>query len=867
MDIERYVEQTFVKKVRITVQNEVQCIVSGLHPDHIEYFVNEYSMYEEGYFFRPKYKLGVWDGKKKFFTSTGHTYVYLLDQIIPKVKSFGYKIELNDKRVGVFEEVEQIDTDYFSHVIDPKTDEPFEVRPYQVDALNSLLVDGFGIVIAGTGAGKAQPLTSKVLTPSGWVNMGDVVVGSEVLTPNGIPSTVIGVYPQGEKKIYELTFHDGSKAKCCEDHLWKVYRPKKLWHADTQEDVVDTKYIINFLNLKDGKQRHVPGNITIPLVDPIPGEVKDLPVDPYLLGVLIGDGSLSTGSIGFSSKDEQLIKHITYVVDVRYGLSVTSNNKNGSCDYRIVNKLASSTFPPQKNVLMEKIKELNLNKKSKDKFIPQLYMSASIEQRWDLIRGLMDTDGTVDKKGNLSFTTTSEVLANDVQKLCWSLGSTATISSKIPTFTYKGEKKNGTRAFTVFIRHPSPSQFFKLERKKQRCRMQHCDGRIQLGRRIVSVVEIGHQPAQCIMIDDDNHLYITDDYVVTHNTTINAALVDVYGKKGLRTITIVPNVSLISQTVTTFIGYGLDTGQYSGETKDTDHTHVVSTWQALQNNPKLVSQFQVLVVDECQGAKARTIGSLINDYGKNIAHRFGLTGTLPKHKADATTITTSLGPIRFEIPAHELIAGGWLSVPNITILQLNDQARLDELMKENSQLRDDQQKITYDSEINFLQQDKVRMRWIADFIIEKGSAHKGNVLCLVGNVSYGKKLTKLIPGATFLHGKDDQNVRQQVYDLFETHDDMIVIATVQIAGVGLSINRIFNLIYIDGGKSFVRTIQTIGRGLRKGKDKDSVDVVDICGNLEYSRKHLTSRVKYYKEARYKHKKVLVNYASANSDFV
>jgi superfamily II DNA or RNA helicase len=496
MDIKHFVEQTYAKSVTITLKNEVQCIVSGLHPDDSKYFEDQFAYLSEGYFFKPKYKLGVWDGKVRFFTSAGNTYNHLLDQIIPTIKSFGYKIKLNDKRVGVFEEVDPIDKDYFQHITNPKTNEPYQIRPYQIEAVNKLTADGGGIVVAATSAGK---------------------------------------------------------------------------------------------------------------------------------------------------------------------------------------------------------------------------------------------------------------------------------------------------------------------------------------------------------------------------TTINAALVDLYGKKGLRSITVVPNISLVSQTTKAFRAFELDVGEYSGDLKDTNHLHVVSTWQALQYNPKMVSEFDVLVIDECQGAKANVIGTLIKEYGKNIAHRFGLTGTFPKNKADAMTINTSLGFIKYTIPAEVLIKDGWLATPNITIIQLDDQDRFNQLLRETSKPNNDTEKFTYDNETAFLQQDKVRLQWIADFVIEKGSAYKGNVLCLVNSIKIGKKLSKIIPSSKFLYGKDKQKVRQAVYDLFETFNDLIVIATVQIAGVGLSIDRIFNLIFIDGGKSFVRVIQAIGRGLRIGKDKDSVDIIDICGNLEYSRRHLSARIKYYKEAKYKHKKIVVNY--------
>lgn len=259
-----------------------------------------------------------------------------------------------------------------------------------------------------------------------------------------------------------------------------------------------------------------------------------------------------------------------------------------------------------------------------------------------------------------------------------------------------------------------------------------------------------------------------------------------------------------------------------------------------------------IVVSNCHGIKGKKLTNLLIEHGKHITHRFGLTGTLPKGKADAMAVHIAIGPVRYTIPAHELIEQGWLATPNITVLQMDDITRLESLYNEDNN-------ISFDTEVSFLQTDNTRLGWMADYITQKGAEAKGNVLCLVTSVTFGKKLKKLMPDAYFLYGKDKQKVRKEVYDLFETHDNLVVIATVQIAGVGLSIDRIFNLIFIDGGKSFIRIIQMIGRGLRKGKDKDTVDVTDICSNLDYSKKHLRERVKYYNEAQYKHIKRVITY--------
>jgi superfamily II DNA or RNA helicase len=166
----------------------------------------------------------------------------------------------------------------------------------------------------------------------------------------------------------------------------------------------------------------------------------------------------------------------------------------------------------------------------------------------------------------------------------------------------------------------------------------------------------------------------------------------------------------------------------------------------------------------------------------------------------------------------------------------------------------------YDSEKSYIHRKEPRIEWIANLLQEK-AALTGNVLCLVDSISLGRRIAEKIPGAIFVNGQDvkDPNKRKAIYDLFKTRDDLIVIATVHIVGTGLSINRIFNLVSVDIGKSFIRVIQGIGRGLRRFEDKTHVTYTDICSDLKYGQKHLTHRLSFYKEAKYPHTKQIVDY--------
>lgn len=353
-------------------------------------------------------------------------------------------------------------------------------------------------------------------------------------------------------------------------------------------------------------------------------------------------------------------------------------------------------------------------------------------------------------------------------------------------------------------------------------------------------------------------------------TLITSALVTAYGDVGLRTITIVPSGDLVTGTVSEYRNCGVDTGTYSGTEKDIDHPHVVSTWQALKNNPSMMLLFDVVIVDECHGAKGPILKELLLDYASNIPFRFGVTGTLPPEPSDQLSVLTALGPVRYEISARTLIDAGVLADIHIDVVTLEEdlteqyQAFLAEGVfgkaPTMTQFKDGYFP-DFTAEKSYLSRNDMRIEWIAHMILAKKDQGKGNILCLVDSIPLGRELAALVPGSMFVNGKDMKKTseRQKIYKMFQTENDLVVFATVHIAGTGTNIPRVFTMYLIDVGKSFIRVIQGIGRGLRKAHDKDSVEIVDISSDLKYSKKHLNARINIYKDAQYPYKKHKINY--------
>jgi phage/plasmid primase-like uncharacterized protein len=362
----------------------------------------------------------------------------------------------------------------------------------------------------GAGSGKANPHSSVILTPEGWRKMGDLKVGDYVTTPDNDFAQILGKYPQGVQPVYKLTFADGRSARATGDHLWKV-RIKDRWRLRTTDQMIEV--------LSRGSRQSV--KLAVPLADPltIEGNNKtDLLMHPYVLGVLLGDGSLGneygsdrTGDITLTSFDPEIVERVRQHIPEWMGLSPRSL-REGAFRFHDLSRYGRRT--------RELIKDLRLlGTRSDTKFIPDTYLRASIEDRWELLKGLMDTDGTVCERGSMSYCTISPRLRDDVITLVRSLGGVASYTHKYPTFTYKGEKRDGQVAFTINIRLRDRSRAFSLSRKIARC-----DGPYQyedcLYLNVKSIVLDGEEECSCIAIDHPDRLYVTDDFVVTHNTTV-----------------------------------------------------------------------------------------------------------------------------------------------------------------------------------------------------------------------------------------------------------------------------------------------------------------------------------------------------------
>lgn len=338
---------------------------------------------------------------------------------------------------------------------------------------------------------------------------------------------------------------------------------------------------------------------------------------------------------------------------------------------------------------------------------------------------------------------------------------------------------------------------------------------------------------------------------------------------GLKVIMIVPTSDLVLQGVEDFRDLEIDVGEYSGDNKDINHPIVISTWQALQNNPEMMGMFQVAIVDECHGVTGKELQNILNNYGAHLYVKIGVTGTLPEPDVDKMSVNITLGTPQFTITSKELIDSGWLAKLMINMLELVEDHKAEYAVWQFEFPEESKGKTyndflevlypEYDIEKRKLNKNDRRLEYVKKLVEAKRANDKGNTLILVNGVEVGQKLAALIEGSYFVYAKDKKVFRKMVYDLFKDNDDVVAIATSQLASTGLNIPRIFYLFFLDLGKSYIRTIQAIGRGLRKAKDKDFVEVIDISSNLKYSKIHQRKRVEHYKKHEYPFTKHKIEY--------
>ena len=419
---------------------------------------------------------------------TGYNYFYLNYCPIQRIV---YKRDKNDKLIKTRELSfpDFYDYDY-----------------YYFNAIQEAEQEGKHMVVAkARRKGYEQPYSEPVLTPNGYVPMGSLKVGDLVMNPNGIPVRIGDIVEQGTTEIYEVEFQDGRKVRCGANNLWATCRNGKKFYIIRTVDYMKRK-------LKQGSpgKEHYP--YKIPELNPLKFDERPITVDPYVLGVLLGDGCICGDQVKFSTADQFIVEELQkrlpdYLIEHKEGYT-----------YVIKSKIKGI------NELNRQLKELQVKVKSYDKFIPEDYKFSSIENRFELVRGLMDTDGSI-TNGACNFVSTSEKLIDDLTFILRSLGIRCKKSKEIlgkQNVDFGNGNYSDTRSHWELI-ITTEEDIFKLPRKLEKVRKNRNYNYKGIG--IKSIRKTGEfEQQRCLCIDNENHLYITKDFIPTHNSYKGGAM-------------------------------------------------------------------------------------------------------------------------------------------------------------------------------------------------------------------------------------------------------------------------------------------------------------------------------------------------------
>lgn len=381
------------------------------------------------------------------------------------------------------------------------------LRDYQregVQFMYNAFVEGRGALLADDmGLGKAQPLSAVLLTPKGWMPMGEVQRGDAVLGSDGRATSVVGVYPQGRKPIYRVSFSDGTSAECCGDHLWTVNSPD--WRTQGSQWLTLSTQALANTGLKDGSGKC---KWLIPVMKPAQFPQAELPLDPYVLGKLLSCGEIHPGATAAASVAErgEGAPPMTRLVAERVAAHLGS---------------AASSVCDNENGFLSAL--CNLSQDDLGSSVPKIYKFAGEHQRLEVLRGLMDSCGAVTADGRVTFSCCSEQLSHDVAWLTRSLGGVACVepSTSVDDASVYHVSMVVPQDMVIFTR---PCMIDRLSKPAAN----------EPSRFIESIEWVREDEAQCIRVAAADHLYVTDDFIVTHNTVqVIALLCAVYGKNGV----------------------------------------------------------------------------------------------------------------------------------------------------------------------------------------------------------------------------------------------------------------------------------------------------------------------------------------------
>lgn len=759
---------------------------------------------DRGYYHNPLYRQKKWDGFTNFFTKkAGQFLTGLLPEVVFALRHQGVKFEVIDKRNPIDFLRTEITEDFLWQ---RDHDNPVVLRDYQVDLTNQALKYKRGVIHAPTGChAKGQ----KVLMADGVTKkVEDIDVGEELINDKGSPSRILSLC-RGYGKLYRITPKKGQPFIVNEDHILTLSNPN-----NGQELIVDVS-IKEWLDWSQYKK----SRFRLFKCSCVKWVKKKLPIDPYMLGVLLGDGSI-TKTPNITTGDLRIAEYI-YQESDKLGLGVTKQQyKNKTPTYYLVRLKGQ----PRVNKLTKELRDIGLwGKTSKDKFIPHIYKTASIKQRTSLLAGVLDSDGTLFKSKKIyQLTTKSLRLAEDVVFLARSLG----MSANLHTFTQHNSIYLRVVIGNLTLRIPC------------RCnRKRHADPSPGRRRTSFNVEGVMYGEFYGFTLEGSGR-YLLDDLTVTHNSGKTLSMISVLKCLPPKTFSIllVDTKELVYQNYDAIRQFGFnDVGMFFGEIKQPNYITVCLVNSA-HKLKLLYPDIKCLIVDEIHDLMSSRCVKLYKEL-KNADIRIGFSATPFKFGGKDQCQ-------KFKVKGH---IGGILKTSTVDGGKLTTAALQERDILSSSECEFyiiDRPQRPYDIYQDAVTYGIAQNDYLNKIVVNLVKRIKGRTLLVVDRIEHGERLLKAIPGAFWMHGSQKKDIRKATIENLRHHQGNFVgIAIDKIVNKGINV-FIHNLINCAGGKADHLIIQRMGRGLRTASDKEQLRYYDFYfKNNPYLQKHSEERIR------------------------
>jgi len=724
----------------------------------------------------------------------------------------------------------------------------------QWPAFIAMMLSGNGILNLAPGKGKALAHGEPVITNTGEVPIEHIKIGDLVANPDGTFYPVTGVFPQGERDLYTISFTDGTVVTCDEDHLWTLQRKRNRQQYKPPITIKTKDLILKPLRNSDGHLYFTPPTCPIEYVE------QPLPIDPYTLGALLGDGGLTRKSIEITSADPEILDNLKlpgYVLVDRHSKTCGKAKRYGIT--RIDQQNGISLYSVLKSIGLAGVS-------SHTKFIPNIYEINSIENRLSLLQGLFDTDGTPTASKAIEYCTTSPELAQGVQRVVYSLGGTCTFSERYSRYTRKdGTRSSPFHSYRLLIKLPKGLRGFRLTRKQDK--MQ---GRRQREpyKAITKIEYAGKGEATCISVDSPDHLFLTRNCTPTHNTR---TAIEYLLTWGVKTAIIVDKIGLLDQWHNALIEHVAEVKDHIGivhqNKAELDKNIVLISAKTLiprLESGKITSEdladFDLVIFDECHHFAAPTFLQLCPLFG---GLRLGLTATPNREDGLDRLFKMHLGAVFYSDLIQDLIPKIEF-IPMGTVIYDEDQEAISDVSGE----------LHYKKLCIWLGQNSARnLRIINDVTNAATQGH--HVLVLTHSKEHTEVLTKLFEEHTFSLGLTISTIyingsSHKIGRTEKIRGHSVIFATFDVAAEALDAPSLSYLYFATppGAREYGNTLQqALGRIQRKHSSKLHPEVriledinIDMCRSLLRQVKRRLREWKYpYKELKKEKKLGSTNY--------